>query len=92
MPNVPTIAESGLPGYEALQWAGLLAPAGIPQEIVLKLHKEVTAILNTPEVTERVLKDDVTVATNSPLEFAAFMRAESARWTKVARSAGIKRE
>jgi len=61
----------------------------VPQEVVLKLHKEVTAILNTTEITERVLKDGATVATNSPFEFAAFMRAESARWGKVARFAGI---
>jgi tripartite-type tricarboxylate transporter receptor subunit TctC len=92
MPDVPTIAESGLPRYEALQWAGLLAPARVPQEIITRLHNEVAAILNAPDVMQRVLKEDGAVAANSPVEFAAFMRSESARWASVARSAGIKRE
>jgi tripartite-type tricarboxylate transporter receptor subunit TctC len=92
MPGVPTIAESGLPGYEAVQWAGLLAPARVPQEIITRLHHEVAAILNAPDVTERVINNDASVTVNSPAEFAAFMRSESARWAKVARSAGIRPE
>ena len=92
MPDVPTIAESRLRGYEALQWAGLLAPARASREIITRLHDEVAAILNAPDVLQRVLKDDGAVAANSPAEFAAFMRSESARWASVARSAGIRPE
>jgi tripartite-type tricarboxylate transporter receptor subunit TctC len=92
MPDVPTIAESGLRGYEALQSVGLLAPARVTRKIITRLHDEVAVILNAPAVLQRVLKDDGAVAANSPGEFAAFVRSESARWASVARSAGIRPE
>ena len=90
LPDVPTIAEAGLPGYEAIQWAGLLAPAGTPRAIIEKLHQEVVSILHTPEAREFFAKlgNDVTTSA-SPEEFFAFIKAETVKWAKVAKGAGI---
>ncbi len=92
LPDIPTIAEAGVPGYEAVQWAGLLAPAGTPREIIARLHKEVIAILRTPEVKERLARDAIEVVGSSPEEFAAFVKAEVVKWTKVVKAAGIQPE
>ncbi len=89
LPDIPTIAEAGLPGYESVQWSGLLAPAGTPREIVSTLHKEVVAILRTPEARERLANIGTEVVASSPQEFAAFIKSETAKWAKVARAAGI---
>lgn len=82
-PEISTIAESGLPGYESVQWFGLLAPAGTPREIIAKLHKESIAILRVPENIARLAADGAEVTTSSPEEFAAFIQAENAKWAKV---------
>jgi len=92
LPDIPTIAEAGLPGYEAVQWAGLLAPAGTPREIITRLHKEITAILRAPEVKELLARDSNEVVASSPEEFAAFIRAEIVKWAKVVKAAGIQPE
>ena len=92
LPDIPTIAEAGLPGYEAVQWAGLLAPAGTPREIVARLHKEATAILRAPEARERLAREGNEVVASSPGEFAAFIKAEIVKWTKVVKAAGIQPE
>ncbi len=89
LPDVPTIAEAGLPGYESVQWSGLLAPAGTPREIVVQLNKEVVAILRSPDGRERLAKIGTEVVGSSPEEFAAFMQAETIKWAKVAKAAGI---
>lgn len=89
-PEIPTVAESGVPGYEQTAWFGVLAPAGTPREIILKLHGEITKLLNTAEVKERFAKQGVEVRTTSPEEFGAFVKSEVARWGKVIRDAGIK--
>lgn len=90
LPDVPTIAEAGLPGYESIQWAGLVAPAGTPRAIIEKLHKEVVSILHTPEARELLAKLGNDVATSaSPEEFFAFIEAETVKWAKVAKAAGI---
>src|ERR1019366_469550 len=91
-PEIPTIAESGLPGYESVQWFGLLAPAGTPREIIARLHKESIAILRMPENIARLAADGAEVTTSSPEEFAAFIRAENAKWAKVVKAAGIQPE
>ena len=93
LPDVPTIAEAGLPGYESIQWAGLLAPAKTQREIIEKLHKEVVSIMQTPEARERLAKlgNDV-VTSASPEEFFAFIKAETVKWANVAKAAGIKPE
>jgi tripartite-type tricarboxylate transporter receptor subunit TctC len=91
-PDIPTIAEGGLPGYEAVQWYGLLAPAGTPREIIDKLHKETIAILRSPESAKRLAGDGAEVIASTPEEFAAFIKAETVKWAKVVKAAGIQPE
>jgi tripartite-type tricarboxylate transporter receptor subunit TctC len=92
LPDVPTIAEGGLPGYEAVQWSGLLAPAGTPREIVSLLHKEAAAIVTSPEGRARMAKIGTEVVGSSPEQFAALIKSETVKWAKVAQIAGIKPE
>ena len=91
-PDIPTIAESGLPGFESVQWYGLLAPAKTPKEIVTRLHAEVTRILHQPETRERFAGDGADPVGNTPEEFGRFIQSELVKWAKVARDAGIKPE
>lgn len=90
--DIPTVAESGLPGYESVQWYGLLAPTGTPQEIVTRLHKETVGVLRAPGSRERITADGADVIASSPQEFAAFLKAETVKWAKVVRIAGIQPE
>lgn len=92
LPDIPTIAESGVPGYEAVQWSVLLAPAGTPREIIVKLHKETAAILRAPETVERLAGDSAEVVASSPEEAAAFVKAETIKWARVTKAAGIQPE
>lgn len=88
-PDIPTIAEAGLPGYESVQWSGLLAPAGTPQEIITRLHREIVAILRVPEMKQRLAADGSELVANSPEEFAAFLKAELVKWAAVVKATGI---
>ncbi len=88
-PDIPTIAEAALPGYEAMQWYGLLAPTGTPRDIITLLHKEAMAILRMPENVTRLANDGAEVVANTPDAFDTFIRAESAKWAQVAKAAGI---
>ncbi len=88
----PTIAEAGVPGYESLQWYGLLVPSGTPKDIVARLYKETVAALRTPEVSARLAADGGEVVASTPEEFAAYLRAETDKWQKVVKAAGIKPE
>jgi tripartite-type tricarboxylate transporter receptor subunit TctC len=92
VPNVPTVAESGLPGFEALQWFGVYAPAGTPREIVARLNSEIAQILRMPEIRERFAGLGADVAGGSSDDFAAFQRAEVAKWTKIVKASGAKIE
>ena len=92
LPDIPTVAESGVPGYESVQWSGLLAPAGTPNDIIARLHKEVVAVVQAAEFRERVAKEGVEVVTSSPAGFAAYIRDETVKWAKVVKSAGIQPE
>ncbi|MGZ5260109.1 MAG: Bug family tripartite tricarboxylate transporter substrate binding protein, partial [Burkholderiales bacterium] len=91
-PDIPTIAEAGVPGYESLQWYGLLAPAGTPTEILARLHKESVAALRSPDVVSRLASDGAEVVAGSSEEFGAFLRTETQKWAKVVKAAGIKPE
>lgn len=91
-PDMPTVSESGLPGYETVVWYGLLVPAGTPQEIVSKLHAETASVLNLPATRNRVATDGAEVVASSPDQFAQFLRAEIEKWAKVAKASGIKAE
>jgi len=92
-PDVPTLAESGLPGYEAGSWYGLFAPASTPRAIIDKLNAETQRIFTDPQFRERVLASSfITSIVSSPEDFAARIRADSAKWGKVIRDASIKAE
>ncbi len=88
-PEVPTVAEAGLPGFESVQWYGLLAPANTSKDIVNRLHGEMVKILQQPEIRQRFANDGATPVGNTPDQFAAYIKSELAKWAKVAREAGI---
>ena len=92
LPEVPTIAESGLPGYALTNWFGLLAPAATPKETVLKIHADVIRVLRDPEAKKRITDLGADVVGNSPEEFGAAMRAESAQWAEIIKAANIRAE
>jgi tripartite-type tricarboxylate transporter receptor subunit TctC len=92
LPDVPTVAESGYPGFETSQWYGIMAPAGTPDAIVAKLSGEINRILKTPDVIERLAAEGSVPAGNTPVEFARFIDAEQRRWGAVVKSAAIKPE
>ena len=89
LPEVPTVAESGVPGYQYSTWYGLLAPAGTPRAIVDKLSRGTVSVLNTSEVKERYLSQGMDPVPTSPSEFAALIKSEMAKWGKVVRAARI---
>ncbi|MBI1990892.1 MAG: tripartite tricarboxylate transporter substrate binding protein, partial [Betaproteobacteria bacterium] len=91
MPDVPTVGET-LPGYRAEAFQGMVAPAGVPQAIVNKLSAEVARIVRLPDVAQRFQLDGAEAVGSSPQEFAAFLKAEMQKWSKVIRDAGIKPE
>jgi tripartite-type tricarboxylate transporter receptor subunit TctC len=92
LPDVPTTAEAGLPGIEAIVWNGLFAPAGTPQPVLRILHREIVKAYNAPDVKKQVTDTGSEVVGDTPEEFAAFVSAESAKWSKVIRDANIKPE
>jgi tripartite-type tricarboxylate transporter receptor subunit TctC len=92
MPEVPTIAESGLPGFEVGAWYGLLAPAGTPRAVIERVSAESARILKLPDVRERFRADAFDIAADTPEQFAAVIRAELARWAPIVKAAGIKPE
>jgi tripartite-type tricarboxylate transporter receptor subunit TctC len=92
LPEVPTTAEAGLPGIEAIVWNGIFAPAGTPRPVLQILHREIVKAYNAPDVKKQVIDTGSEVVADTPEEFAAFVRAESAKWTKVIRDANIKPE
>jgi tripartite-type tricarboxylate transporter receptor subunit TctC len=89
LPDIPTIAESGAPGYEATQWYGILTTAGSPRGVVSALHSGLEKVLATPSVKERFASDGAEAFMNTPDEFTAFMKQEIARWAPVIRTAGL---
>ena len=92
LPEVPTTAEAGLPGIEAIVWNGIFAPAGTPQPVLRILHREIVKAYNAPDVKKQVIDTGSEVVADTPEEFAAFVRSEGAKWTKVIRDANIKPE
>ena len=90
LPEVPTIAESGIPGFEAVGWFGMVAPAGTPREIVAKLNSEIVRILGLPDVKERISGLGADITTSTPEEFDRFNRAQIAMWGKVVKFSGAR--
>src|SRR5262249_29587605 len=90
MPEIPTIAEAGVPGYEATQWFGVFATAGTPRDIITRLHTELLRALKEPEMKKRFLTDGSDVVwREAPEDFSAYIRADEAKWAKVVKAAGL---
>ena len=91
-PEVPTMAEAGLPGYDTSTWGGLLAPAGTPKDVIARLNAEVNKALAAPDVRKRVADAGIEPAGGTPAEFATFIQSEMKKWEKVAKDAGVQPE
>ncbi len=87
--QLPTMAESGLAGYESIQWYGILAPAATPDAIVRRLNAEIVAAINAPDMQDQLLKQGFDAIGSTPAEFAAYLKNEILKWTKVVAAAGI---
>ena len=92
VPDLPTIAEAGVPGYEASGWVGILAPAGTPPAIVNRLNAEVNAILKLPDVRSQLAGNGADATGGSPEQFATFIEREIAKWAKIVKASGLKVE
>lgn len=92
LPDLPTFAESGLPGFEAGSWYGVLAPAGTPRDVIIRLHAETVQMLALPDIRQKLAAEGADAIGNSPEEFAAQIRRDIERWEKVARAANIPRQ
>ncbi|WPH23568.1 Bug family tripartite tricarboxylate transporter substrate binding protein [Variovorax paradoxus] len=90
LPDVPTVAESVVPGYEAFEWNGLLLPAGTPEPVAAKLHKALVEVLKEDEVKQRFADVGVQAVGSTPAEFAVFLKKEDAKWAEVIRKGSIK--
>lgn len=88
-PELPTLSEAGLPGYDFSSWFGIWAPARTPKEIITKVNREVVRILRLPDVAGRLSRDGADVIANTPEEFAVYLKAESVKWGRVVKEAGI---
>lgn len=92
LPAVPTMIEAGYPDFEASTWFGLLAPSGVPPEILQRLHAEVVKLLAGKELQQRLASEGAVVVGNTPAEFAAYIRSETDKWTRVVKAAQIRAE
>jgi tripartite-type tricarboxylate transporter receptor subunit TctC len=92
MPDLPTVAEAGVPGYEATSWVGVLVPAKTPRPIVLKLNQEIVRILKTPEVNEQITRAGAEVLAGTPEQFAAMIRGDLKRYSELTKAIGIRLE
>jgi tripartite-type tricarboxylate transporter receptor subunit TctC len=90
VPDVPTLAEEGLPDFEVGTWSGVIGPKGLPAEVVRKMSEAVNAVINDPAIAKRLVEEGAEIRVMSPQEFGSFMRAENTRWVKVVKDAGIK--
>lgn len=91
-PELPTVAEAGVPGFAVTQWYGVFAPAGTPRAVVDRLHREIVAVLKLPEVAARLAADGAEAVGNTPQQFGAHVRAERDKWAKVIKETGIRGE
>jgi tripartite-type tricarboxylate transporter receptor subunit TctC len=91
-PEVPTIAESGFPGFEASAWYGVLAPAGTPRRIVVRLHDEIVRVLKMPDVKERLENVGFELVGSTPEAFGVYIKTEIQKWARVVKASGIKPE
>ncbi|MEA3156920.1 MAG: hypothetical protein QOK44_4509 [Betaproteobacteria bacterium] len=92
VPDLPTVAEAGLPGFEANNWYGLVVPAKTPRPIIDRLHKEFVAVLNMPDIKDVLFKQGLDAAPSTPDKFGAYIKSETAKWAKVIKASGAKPE
>ena len=92
VPEIPTVAESGLPGYEATAWQGVLAPAGTPRDIIAKLNTELVRVINLPDVRKQLADQGYEPAGTTSEQFVEYIKTEIAKWTRVIKAAGLKAE
>jgi len=90
LPDIPTVAESGLPGYEAYSWVGMVGPANMPKDVVGKINRDIVDILRQKDVGERLVQQGAIPDVGTPEQFAAYIKAEIAKWGAVVRKANIK--
>jgi tripartite-type tricarboxylate transporter receptor subunit TctC len=91
-PELPTVDEAGVRGYESVQWLGFLAPAKTPREIVARLHTDVVAVLRSAEIKQRLAGDGAEAVGSTPDEFGAYIKSETVKWARVLKAAGIEPE
>jgi len=90
LPEVPTVVEAGLSGFEVTTWYGILAPAGTPRPVIARLNAELVKVMHSPEMKERLAGIGTNPVTSTPEEFAAYIHAEIGKWGDVIRKAGLK--
>lgn len=90
LPDVPTVSEAGVPGYEISQWFGIFGPAGLPNDITDLLNREINAILKSPDVVEKIKAQGGEIIGGTPQEFAAFLKTDTQRWAKLIKEANVK--
>jgi tripartite-type tricarboxylate transporter receptor subunit TctC len=92
LPEVPTIASAGFPGFEAKEWYGLVAPAGTPVPIVARLNREIVRVMHLPDINARIAEQGAEIVADSPEQFGAFIKSELAKWTRIVRETGMRLE
>ena len=92
IPDIPTVAESGLPGYAVSQWYAVLAPKGVPQTVIEKVNKALVTVLQDPELAKHLTSDGAVAASSSPAELATHLKSETERWSRIVKKAGLLKE
>ena len=92
LPDVPTIAESGFPGFEVVNWYGVLAPAGTPRPAIARLNSEMTLIVTTPDTRDRLVSYGLEIVTSTPEEYTAFRKADMAKWARIIKDINLRYE
>ena len=88
--DIPTVAEQGLPGFEAISWSGICAPGGTPRPIVDRVYSEVAKVLKVPELRDRLLRDGIEPVGSTPEQYAEHIKKEAVKWSKVVKDSGAK--
>ncbi len=92
LPEVPTVAEAGFPEFDVSSWWGVVAPASTPREVVMRLQVEIHRVIALPEIRTKLAEQGLDIATNTPEQFAAYIKSETAKWAKLIREVGVKPE
>ena len=92
LPNVPTVAESGYPDFDVSSWWGVVAPAGTPREVITRLQAEIQRVIGLPDIRAKIAEQGADIVTNTPEQFAAYIKSETAKWAKLIREVGVKPE